>query len=991
MIQFLKKYESKTDYTHLSIIGGKWNIPDSEINNFNKIYAKEVTKRELHIAEKHIPNHGPIVIDFDLRYNTSSNYTKSPLTPTILDLIIKNITNLIATVYDKNAYDLTCILLKRPTLNIDSKNSDIVKDGIHIQFPYIVTPYEFQYALRLKYLAMIAKDLDSIKYTNKIEDIYDISVIERNCWFLFGSTKPKIKPYEIFKVYNSKLDLSKYSAFDKIKLLSIRNKEYVEQDIATYSKFINIYHEETINKKKTKNINIKKIVNSLSDTTETENDVDFGIIIREYTKKYTSDEIRDMLNILNKVRQDSYSEWIKVGFCLFNYGCAIDKKDDMFKIWKEWSKKSKQYTQNCCEKYWRKMTYSDKGYSIASLLYYAKKDNPVEYKNLFAKSIIMDNNEKLHNDQMIIRHIKPLILENYSKYIAILDNKWCPIYKKNHKRPKVYIDIDTGGLVLKCRSLKCLGLTNPLTKILLTDKQKSTLSLNVTLNINTQINNYNVDDNDDIKVLDIDHKIKINDNAILNKLLLSSLNGIVVDICNVFYYLYKDKINCVKNDKNISWYHFIDHKWVINNEIVRNIITNEFRKQYMELKDNKGIENYKKNVMINIANLGSTRFIENMHIELASMYYNDNKDFYKNLDSDNNLICFKNGVYDLNKFEFRNGRPEDYLTLCVGYNYSPEYSNHKVDLDNFLESIQPNAEERIYLLTFLGLCLSTTTPEEVFSIFTGSSRNGKGALQDLLICTFGDYYEAIESTLLTTKKLSSGGPSAELSILKSKRIAIASEPQGDLKINSGFMKLLTGGDPIPYRNLYERTMQKFKPQFKMILLCNDIPEMDKNDEGVWNRCRCISFPTKFVINPTKSNERKIDKDLKRDKIPKWNQDFMLILIEYYKKYKKDGLISTNNINKMTLEYKMDSDIYLTYMAHFFEKSDSHISMNEIYKHFIEWKQSCNNNNIYAHKDIRKEVSKYYDIISSVKTSMGVTSGIKNIKIKYEEDALDLFD
>lgn len=88
--------------------------------------------------------------------------------------------------------------------------------------------------------------------------------------------------------------------------------------------------------------------------------------------------------------------------------------------------------------------------------------------------------------------------------------------------------------------------------------------------------------------------------------------------------------------------------------------------------------------MINIANLGSTSFIKNMHVELASMYFNNNINFYKNLDSDNNLISFENGIYDLNNFEFRAGKLEDNISLCVGYDYTQDYSNNKKDLINFL-------------------------------------------------------------------------------------------------------------------------------------------------------------------------------------------------------------------------------------------------------------------------------------------------------------------
>jgi phage/plasmid-associated DNA primase len=54
------------------------------------------------------------------------------------------------------------------------------------------------------------------------------------------------------------------------------------------------------------------------------------------------------------------------------------------------------------------------------------------------------------------------------------------------------------------------------------------------------------------------------------------------------------------------------------------------------------------------------------------------------------LIGFNNGVYDLNKFEFRDGRFDDYITMSVGYDYQENHTEKYQDLLNFLNDIQPN-------------------------------------------------------------------------------------------------------------------------------------------------------------------------------------------------------------------------------------------------------------------------------------------------------------
>ena len=49
-----------------------------------------------------------------------------------------------------------------------------------------------------------------------------------------------------------------------------------------------------------------------------------------------------------------------------------------------------------------------------------------------------------------------------------------------------------------------------------------------------------------------------------------------------------------------------------------------------------------------------------------------NHDFIRKLDSKQNLIAFNSGVSELDNKIFRSALPEDYLSLSVGYNDSPQ-------------------------------------------------------------------------------------------------------------------------------------------------------------------------------------------------------------------------------------------------------------------------------------------------------------------------------
>ncbi len=65
---------------------------------------------------------------------------------------------------------------------------------------------------------------------------------------------------------------------------------------------------------------------------------------------------------------------------------------------------------------------------------------------------------------------------------------------------------------------------------------------------------------------------------------------------------------------------------------------------------------------------------------------------------------------------------------------------------------------------------------------------------------------------------------------------------------------------------------------------------------------------------------------------------MLLLIEYYKKYKETHILTaTENILTWTNKYKEDTDIYLQYLNECTkENKNGHIHCITLYTYFKEW-------------------------------------------------------
>ena len=67
--------------------------------------------------------------------------------------------------------------------------------------------------------------------------------------------------------------------------------------------------------------------------------------------------------------------------------------------------------------------------------------------------------------------------------------------------------------------------------------------------------------------------------------------------------------------------------------------------------------------------LGENSFKNGVVKELANIFLQEDPTFLDKLDNNPNILCFNNGVYDLERSTFRNGVPTDYVTLSTGYEF----------------------------------------------------------------------------------------------------------------------------------------------------------------------------------------------------------------------------------------------------------------------------------------------------------------------------------
>lgn len=474
------------------------------------------------------------------------------------------------------------------------------------------------------------------------------------------------------------------------------------------------------------------------------------------------------------------------------------------------------------------------------------------------------------------------------------------------------------------------------------------------------------------------------------------------DVAHIVHEYYKYDYVCSGIEKKV-WWEFQDNKWNrIDSAYSLSIrlsteLAVEFAQLNAEIAKMAVMEQgqtadvlHKKYKTINdlIFNLKKTAFKDRIIKEASGLYIQ--KDFESKLDQNIYLVGFTNGVYDLKNKVFRKGEPDDMIRKNVGYDYKEFKRNDPIikEIEAFLESIQPDEDMRTYLCAYLASFLEGSNKDQKFMIWTGCGQNGKGSLIDLIDNTFNGteegYFATLPPTVLTQKRGSSSAATPELATKFGKRVIVLQEPEGDDKINVGFMKNITGQDKIEARPLYGDPFQ-YTPLFKLLLACNHLPSIPSDDGGTWRRIRVIDFMIKFTSNPQGPNERKSDSKL-REKMKKWAQAFMWLLINvYYPIYvENDGLdkLEPERVKLSTNKYKENSDAIMEFFNESIEKDEnSTVKFEELYELFKCWYIEAYNEK----KPLHRKKFKEYFVNNGYIISNGKAGTIKGIKLKNSDN------
>tara|TARA_B110000027_G_C16122127_1_gene303797 strand:+ start:7429 stop:10170 length:2742 start_codon:yes stop_codon:yes gene_type:complete len=499
---------------------------------------------------------------------------------------------------------------------------------------------------------------------------------------------------------------------------------------------------------------------------------------------------------------------------------------------------------------------------------------------------------------------------------------------------------------------------------------------------------------------------KVREETVSHYIDLTIQNATEFDFAQVLYQMRKDEFVCVSIQKSV-WYEYHGNRWyeIDSGNSLRLAISKCMHDIYMkktqdsmeqlqkmdQTEDNYEVLRKRSNKLADLCIfLKKTTWKNNIMREAKELFYD--RYFVNKLDQNPYLLCFNNFVVDFKEKTWRNGQPDDYISKCTNIDLIPyneiKGSETENDINKFIDQLFPDESLKKYMWQHLASTLIGNNDNQTFNMYTGSGRNGKSKLVDLMSKTLGDYKATVPITLLTQKRNQIGSTSSEIVQLMGVRYAVMQEPSKGEKINEGIMKEITGGDPIQGRALFKESVT-FIPQFKLVVCTNTLLDIKSNDDGTWRRIRVCDFISKFLENPYGDEQKfpkedypyqyEMDKHID-EKFSIWAPVLASMLVNIT--FKKMGSVTDCDIVLASSEqYREGQDYLAEFCKDKIKKvhGSKGIKKTELVEEFRQWYTTNYGKGLPKARELYDHMDKKYGKYKA---------GWTNVVINYDEDESD---
>jgi P4 family phage/plasmid primase-like protien len=412
---FLSKHNHKKDNenkeithtrmpnTELKVYGAAYHIDKEELPIFYKLYYEHVCvkNRKEYLTEKQLEEGGPILVDFDFRYEfsvTKRIHTMEHIQD-IIQLYLEELKEFYIFIENQ---PFPIFVMEKPTVNRDVEKQ-ITKDGIHLIIG-IQMDRTMQLMLRDRILKKIG-DIWELPLKNTWDDVLDGNVCKGGSnWQMYGSQKPGFDVYKVTYYMMAELDTNDnewittakspkdLDLSKDLKLLSAQYDQHVKFDMNP--NIIEEYNKRKSEKPKIKKNMSKGKINLVLD--EDDGDIQLGDINNMETLIKAVDNLMGSLKIneqhireVHEYTQILPEKYYEPGSHLLNRQVAFALKhtdERLFLSWVMLRSKASDFSFDTIPKLYQdwKLHFNKRadGVTKRSIMYWAKQDAFDKYEKV---------------------------------------------------------------------------------------------------------------------------------------------------------------------------------------------------------------------------------------------------------------------------------------------------------------------------------------------------------------------------------------------------------------------------------------------------------------------------------------------------------------------------------------------------------------------------------------------------------------------------------
>lgn len=401
IMRILKNNEASGNYfsSHISMYNptGTYIFDNDTREEFLDVFCRYMEKDKnigtLGIAENP-QDYYPVIADIDIKLEESlvdpfivekfkarnGNIIEHLYEEKHIIQTIEIIQNILREVLDeKDPNLLICAVLEKNIYKIEKGGVNYYKNGFHLHFPYVfLTKREHEKFVNVR-IRETLKNFEVFSDIGYEDSARVFDSIANKSWLMYGCRKNKVndKPYVLTSIYDGslhKISLEEafkyYDIFDKHNILiHVCGKErfYLPRILSIVPYGRSICH---ISRSVEESLYLAKQSNRKKRNSIYKSNIEEDINLAE-----------KLISLLLPFRSEDHDEWMRIGWILYNISEGAQEGLD---LWISFSSKSCiNFDEDECYKRWDNMALGD--YTIGSLKYIAKEDNPSGYRDLIAE------------------------------------------------------------------------------------------------------------------------------------------------------------------------------------------------------------------------------------------------------------------------------------------------------------------------------------------------------------------------------------------------------------------------------------------------------------------------------------------------------------------------------------------------------------------------------------------------------------------------------